>query len=186
MGWRRDLEPGPLVAVNSPAFELWGFDSLSTAGTPALHMRAVVGKAMDAHTPIFLDYMEYVVFDPYWSLPYSILEGELLPALQRDPQALERRGMEIVRGSDPTTALPVTPENIVSPRAGTLEVRERIVAAMEGTTPQRVNLKRHLPVILFYSTAMVARDGRVFFYDDVYGNDARLERELQNEYSYQP
>jgi len=52
--------------------------------------------------------------------------------------------------------------------------RARIVAAMEKGKPTRVNLPRALPVILFYTTAIVELDGRPGFYEDIYRHDQRL------------
>jgi murein L,D-transpeptidase YcbB/YkuD len=58
--------------------------------------------------------------------------------------------------------------------------RDRIVAAMEGATPVRVNLAQPLQVVLFYLTAVVMpQDGTVHFTDDVYGYDAKLRQALQ-------
>ena len=57
--------------------------------------------------------------------------------------------------------------------------RERIKAAMAGTSPLRVDLTRALPVILFYMTAMVMpADQAPHFADDIYGHDTRLARAL--------
>lgn len=57
--------------------------------------------------------------------------------------------------------------------------RDRIVAAMEGGAPSRVDLKRPLQVILFYLTAVaMPEDGRVHFAHDIYGHDQALERAL--------
>ena len=57
--------------------------------------------------------------------------------------------------------------------------RERIQAAMAGTSPRRVDLRQPLPVILFYMTAMVMpADQRLYFADDIYGHDTRLARAL--------
>jgi murein L,D-transpeptidase YcbB/YkuD len=44
--------------------------------------------------------------------------------------------------------------------------------------PERVNLPAPLPVLLFYTTAFVAPDGTVGFYDDIYDHDQRLEQAL--------
>jgi murein L,D-transpeptidase YcbB/YkuD len=56
---------------------------------------------------------------------------------------------------------------------------ERIRAAMHGTTQQRVNLTRPVPVILFYVTAMVLPDSAApHFAQDIYGHDARLAHAL--------
>ena len=57
--------------------------------------------------------------------------------------------------------------------------RERIQAAMAGTSPLRVDLTQPLPVILFYMTAMVMpADQALHFADDIYGHDTRLARAL--------
>lgn len=57
--------------------------------------------------------------------------------------------------------------------------RERIVAAMNGAPNQRVNLRERIPVIIFYTTAIVRPDDEaVHFAEDVYGHDARLEKAL--------
>ena len=57
--------------------------------------------------------------------------------------------------------------------------RERIQAAMAGTSPLRVDLLQRLPVILFYMTAMVMpADQGLHFADDIYGHDTKLARAL--------
>ena len=57
--------------------------------------------------------------------------------------------------------------------------RERIEAAMAGTSPLRVDLTRALPVILFYMTAMVMpADQALHFADDIYRHDTKLARAL--------
>jgi murein L,D-transpeptidase YcbB/YkuD len=56
---------------------------------------------------------------------------------------------------------------------------ERIEAAMAADAPQRVDLPKPLPVILFYVTAMVMpANGALHFAADIYGHDARLEQAL--------
>ena len=57
--------------------------------------------------------------------------------------------------------------------------RERIQAAMAGTSSLRVDLMRPLPVVLFYMTAMVMpTDQTLHFADDIYGHDTKLARAL--------
>jgi murein L,D-transpeptidase YcbB/YkuD len=53
---------------------------------------------------------------------------------------------------------------------------ERIAQETSSTegTPLRVNLRRPLLVMIVYATAMAAEDGRVLFFNDVYGHDKRL------------
>ena len=189
--------------------------------------------------------LRYVVFRPYWNVPSSIVQKEILPALARDPSALRRQDLEIVRGGgDDAQPVAETPENIAMLQAGGLRLRqrpgprnslglvkfifpndadvylhgtpavqlfgrprrdfshgcvrvedpvalarwvlrdqpawtvERIEAAMNGGSPQRVDLLRPLPVILFYVTAMANPDGTLQFAEDIYGHDARLEQAL--------
>lgn len=54
----------------------------------------------------------------------------------------------------------------------------RIEAAMRGPESQRVALPRPFPVLILYGTAVVAEDGAVRFFEDIYGHDAALERAL--------
>jgi murein L,D-transpeptidase YcbB/YkuD len=59
--------------------------------------------------------------------------------------------------------------------------RERILAAMSGPAPQRVALARPIQVVLFYTTAaVVPAEGAVHFAEDVYHQDAALDRALVN------
>ncbi len=62
--------------------------------------------------------------------------------------------------------------------------KERIAAAMNGSRPTRVNLKKHLSVVLFYDTVHINSDGVVFFVDDIYGHDRTLEVALAKGYPY--
>jgi murein L,D-transpeptidase YcbB/YkuD len=44
---------------------------------------------------------------------------------------------------------------------------------------RQVALAHPKPVLVVYGTAIVAPDGRVSFFEDVYGHDAKLERLLR-------
>ena len=62
--------------------------------------------------------------------------------------------------------------------------RARITEAMKmGPERNRVDLPAPIPVYLLYTTAVADPDGRIYFYDDIYGHDARLARALANRYS---
>jgi murein L,D-transpeptidase YcbB/YkuD len=60
---------------------------------------------------------------------------------------------------------------------------EKINAAMNGAPNQRVNLVKPIQVMILYGTVMAAESGQVFFFEDIYGHDRKLERllRLQNE-----
>jgi murein L,D-transpeptidase YcbB/YkuD len=62
--------------------------------------------------------------------------------------------------------------------------RERIEAAMNGERPTQVNLKQPLDVVLFYDGVHVNSEGVVFFVDDIYGDDAKLDAALRKGYPY--
>ncbi|MFY3743267.1 L,D-transpeptidase family protein [Anaeromyxobacter sp. Red801] len=58
---------------------------------------------------------------------------------------------------------------------------ERVRAAMEGDVTVRVRVGRPTPVFALYGTAVVADDGEVRFFGDLYGEDAALAAALAEE-----
>ena len=54
----------------------------------------------------------------------------------------------------------------------------RIEAAMNGAQTRRVKLSRPIRVIIIYGTVLAKENGEVLFFDDLYGQDRRLERLL--------
>jgi len=64
---------------------------------------------------------------------------------------------------------------------------DRIRAAMQRDRDnQRVNLKTPIPVLLYYTTAVVEEDGELYFFDDIYGHDERLAKLLAKGYRVDP
>jgi murein L,D-transpeptidase YcbB/YkuD len=56
---------------------------------------------------------------------------------------------------------------------------QKIAAAMNGTDNNvRINLPQPIQVLILYGTALATEAGPVLFFDDIYGYDQRLEREL--------
>jgi murein L,D-transpeptidase YcbB/YkuD len=55
---------------------------------------------------------------------------------------------------------------------------ENIRAAMNGEETIRVDIKKPIPVLILYGTAVVLENSEVEFYNDIYGYDAALERAL--------
>jgi murein L,D-transpeptidase YcbB/YkuD len=60
---------------------------------------------------------------------------------------------------------------------------ERIRKAMKGEGPATVVLDHPIPVLIVYATSMAREDGRVFFYQDIYKHDARLDQLLKAGYN---
>jgi murein L,D-transpeptidase YcbB/YkuD len=105
--WLPDVGPGPLIVVDLPAYRLWALEKGNTAGSTAgsgaagddaapLEMRVVVGTAVKTETPLFVGQMRYLEFNPYWNVPRSILDKEILPKLARNPAYLTQNAMETV------------------------------------------------------------------------------------------
>jgi murein L,D-transpeptidase YcbB/YkuD len=75
--------------VNIPQFKLVAMEKDSIV----LSCNVVVGKATNK-TVIFRGDMKYVVFSPYWNVPQSIINKEILPAMKRNPNYLAKHNME--------------------------------------------------------------------------------------------
>jgi L,D-transpeptidase YcbB len=68
-------------------------------GIPIHEARVIVGKP-NTPTPIFSDTMEFVVLNPSWNVPQSIIRNEYLPRLMEDPDYLARRGFIVTYRGD--------------------------------------------------------------------------------------
>jgi len=248
--WRwlpSELVSAPII-VNIPQFRLFAFESTADSEAHIRQMDVIVGKAFEAtQTPVFTADMSYLVFRPYWEVPYSIALKEIVPAARRNPSYIDQHQMEIVRGAgDAAVGLPNTAENVELVAKGTLRVRqkpgpnnslglvkfmfpnpynvylhstpaqalfaesrrdfshgcvrvsdpvglaqyvlrdspewtrERIQAAMNGTSTLTVTLKNRIRIFFVYGTALVTEKGDALFFDDIYAHDQRLEAALNS------
>ena len=87
--WMPNESSGIRLVANIPEFRLHVFDG----GQQEFSMKIVVGKA-GHNTVIFTDSLEYVVFNPYWNIPQSIVRNEILPAMRRNGNYLKKNNME--------------------------------------------------------------------------------------------
>jgi L,D-transpeptidase YcbB len=87
--WMNNDPTGNFLLVNIPQFQLlvYEHDSLVWA------CNVVVGKEIHK-TAIFQGTVRYIVFSPYWNVPSSILNKEIMPAVRRNPNYLESHDME--------------------------------------------------------------------------------------------
>ncbi len=244
--WLPELRAGPVIAINIPSFELWVLAGADRAQPAALSMPIIVGRAMRTETPVFLGEMRWVEFSPYWNVPPSILRGEYLARLERDPALPAREDMEFVAtrgGGGPINE--IDGDTLTGLRGGALRMRQRpgpknalggvkfvlpntmdiylhgtparalfertrrdfshgcirvrepaalarfvlrdqpewtpaaIAAAMTSGTPRTVPLSAPIPVVVFYTTAIVDRGGRAHFLADIYGHDRKLAEALR-------
>jgi len=248
--WRwlpSELVSAPII-VNIPQFRLFAFESTADSEAHIRQMDVIVGKAFEAtQTPVFTADMSYLIFRPYWEVPYSIALKEIVPAARRNPSYIDKHQMEIVRGGgDSASILPTTAENVELVAKGALRVRqkpgpnnslglvkfmfpnpynvylhsspagglfaesrrdfshgcvrvsdpvglaqyvlrdspewtrEKILAAMNGTSTLTVTLKNRIRIFIAYGTALVTEKGDALFFDDIYGHDQRLEAALNS------
>jgi L,D-transpeptidase YcbB len=117
----------PTLIVNIPEFRLFLFSSTVDREADMLRMDVIVGREYPRlHTPVFASDMNAVIFRPYWEVPPSIVQRELLPLLRRKPGYLNAEHMELVAdGSESSPALPASPQNLQALAAGTLRLRQR-------------------------------------------------------------
>jgi L,D-transpeptidase YcbB len=98
--WRwveRDLGPR-YIEANLPEFTLNLIDHDAVIHTT----RTVVGKP-DTPTPLFSEKMRYLIVNPSWSVPASIVRKEFLPKLAEDPDFATNSGYEITQNGDLVT-----------------------------------------------------------------------------------
>jgi L,D-transpeptidase YcbB len=237
----------PPIIVNIPQFRLFAFRTTEDRVADILQMDVIVGRTYpQTQTPVFEGDMRYVILRPYWDVPHSITQHEMLPKIRANPAYLTAQHLEIASGPDDSSlAVPPTPENLAALEAGTLRLRqlpgednalglakfifpndhnvylhstpahnlfkepvrafshgcirvsdpvalatlvlkdapgnwtrEKIEAAMNGKTTVRIDLVRPINVLILYATALATEAGPVLFFDDIYGYDRKLERQL--------
>jgi murein L,D-transpeptidase YcbB/YkuD len=80
------------IIVNIANFELDLIEGTDTL----ISMRAIVGKEC-RKTPVFNEQMTYIVFNPSWTLPPTILREDVIPKLLKGPEYLEKNNMKLLR-----------------------------------------------------------------------------------------
>jgi len=237
----------PPIIVNIPEFLLRAYNEQAK---PQVMMPVVVGRAMRTQTPVLYEEMKYLVFWPYWNVPPSILRGEVVPKITKDPAYLQKNNYEVVTFSgQPVTDTTVSEDVLAQLRAGKLMVRqkpgpknalglvkfifpndqnvylhstpsqalfaesrrdfshgcirvedpkalaewvlrnnpdwtrEKVDAAFAAEKQQQVNLPSPIPVLIVYGTAVTKEDGKTYFFDDIYGNDKKLETLFRQAYA---
>ena len=91
--WRwmpRDLG-GDRIEVNVPDYVVSVFHD----GEAVAQNRVVVGK-VETPTPLFSNAMKYLIVNPYWNVPQSIVKNEMLPKAGGDLSYLNGRGYSAV------------------------------------------------------------------------------------------
>jgi L,D-transpeptidase YcbB len=109
--WRwypRDLGADYSI-VNQPDFTL----RVMHNGTQVWTTKVVIGDPSPSkQTPLLSETMKSITVNPTWNVPPSIVYGEYLPALSRDPTVLARMGLVVTYGRDGSVV------NIAQPPGG--------------------------------------------------------------------
>jgi murein L,D-transpeptidase YcbB/YkuD len=241
--WTPLLHGPRMIVVNIPAFVLNAYEVHEDGVAMRQAMKVIVGKSVDARTPLFDQDLRAIEFSPYWNVPASIARKELVPRLRRDPAHFQREGYEFV-AADGRVSTVLTPALLDGVLAGQQRLRQRpgprnalgdikfvlpnsdsiylhhtpstqlferarrdfshgcirledpvalarfVLAGMPGWTEARIRqamsagesstlrLTDPVRVVITYGTAIV-RDGRTYFYDDIYGHDRLLDAALR-------
>lgn len=99
-------EEGLQILINIPAFRLYFFRDGNVFQT----MKVITGKKKHP-TPIFSNSVKKVVLNPYWNVPKSIIQKEMIPMLYKDPSAMTKEKIEIRNGWGPNAKL-VSPASV--------------------------------------------------------------------------
>jgi murein L,D-transpeptidase YcbB/YkuD len=100
--WRwvpRDLGKS-YVMVNIPDYSL----RVVHDGKTIWKTKIVAGQP-GKPTPLLSAEMKYITVNPTWNVPPSIIQNEYLPALQQDPQAMDRIGLKVEQNPDGTVRI---------------------------------------------------------------------------------
>ncbi len=87
--WLPNQTDEKYIVVNIPDFKLFAYEKDSIS----FSCKVVVGTETNK-TAIFRGDAKYVVFNPYWNIPESIIRKEILPAMSKDRNYLEKHDME--------------------------------------------------------------------------------------------
>jgi hypothetical protein len=85
----KPLEGDAYVLINIPEFKV----RIVEKGKTKVAMRIVVGKR-HMQTPIFGEKLQYIVLNPPWNVPTSIIRKEMLHKIIKNPKYLAAKGME--------------------------------------------------------------------------------------------
>jgi len=82
------------IMINIPSFTLYLYEDGKIRET----MRVITGTKKHP-TPIFSNAVKTVVLNPYWNVPTSIIQKEMIPKLLRNKNAMAAQGIEVSMGS---------------------------------------------------------------------------------------
>lgn len=91
--WLPESLGNTYVLVNIAGFEL----KMVENGEEVLRKRVIVGQPF-RQTPVFSDRIRYLVFNPTWTVPRTVMIQDQLPQIVRDPDYLSRLNISVYQG----------------------------------------------------------------------------------------
>jgi murein L,D-transpeptidase YcbB/YkuD len=91
MRWVQQDVQDEMVLVNIAGFQQY----LVRNDTVVFQSRIMVGQPY-RKTPIFRDNIEYLVLNPTWTVPPTILTKDILPAVRKNPGYLRERNLSVL------------------------------------------------------------------------------------------
>ncbi|RKD85974.1 L,D-transpeptidase family protein [Mangrovibacterium diazotrophicum] len=79
------------IIVNIPAFKAYYIEDRAIRFTTNVQVGRTYTK-----TPVFKSRLNYIEFNPTWTVPYSILKSSVIPHIKSDPTYLERNNFELI------------------------------------------------------------------------------------------
>jgi len=105
--WMPDEKDSSYVLVNIPDFSLSAVKNDKTV----LRIKAIVGKEK-RYTPILNSNMKYIVINPYWNVPMTILREDIFPKVRKDIRYLKKEKIRIFKEGDSTNKREINPYSI--------------------------------------------------------------------------
>jgi len=122
MRWLPHQFARPPIVVNIPEFRLY---AVNEEYRTAFTMNVVVGRAYGHQTPVFASEIKSIIFRPYWNVPQSIVNAEMIPHLRKNPSYLSRNSYEIVDKSGTAVSAETGNQKILAQlRKGKWKVRQ--------------------------------------------------------------
>lgn len=122
----REIVDTRYILVNVPSFTMYGIDANSQGEQELTFVsEVIVGKSYRRYrTPLFVADMTYMVFNPYWNVPNSILRREYIPHVDK-PGFFEDHNFQLVKFFSKTAqTYPPTAENIAALKRGEFLLRQ--------------------------------------------------------------
>ncbi|PST92799.1 L,D-transpeptidase [Photobacterium jeanii] len=91
-----------VLIVNIPGYEM----NLWLDNKHVMDSRVIVGRP-DRRTPLMSSSINSVVFNPYWNVPTSIMQKDILPKARYDSSYLKRKNFAVIRSWTSSEQIPV-------------------------------------------------------------------------------